>query len=63
MMLSNKTNRAKVNPSEMNTTAINHARLQQMIIVVLGMLTVAVFATSCTTQKSCSAYQQVEAVD
>jgi hypothetical protein len=63
MMLWNKTNPAKVNPSEMNTTAIDHARLQQMIIVVLGMLTFAVFATSCTTQKSCSAYQQVEAVD
>ena len=47
----------------MNTTAIDHARMQQMIIVVLGMLTIAVFATSCMTEKSCSAYQQVEMVD
>lgn len=47
----------------MNLTAIAHERLQRLIVVVLSLLTVAVFMTACTTQKSCSAYQQVEIVE
>ena len=59
-MFFNNTNTAKVDPSGFNASGIDHERIQRFIIVVLGVLTFAVFATSCTTQKSCSAYQQVE---
>lgn len=62
-MLSNNTNPAKVDPSGLNAAGIDHAKIQRFIIVALGVLTMAVFATSCTTQKSCSAYQQVEEVE
>ncbi|MBO75554.1 MAG: hypothetical protein CMD33_09805 [Flavobacteriales bacterium] len=59
-MFFNNTSPAKVDPSGFNASGIDHERIQRFIIVVLGVLTFAVFATSCTTQKSCSAYQQVE---
>ena len=62
-MFFNNTNPAKVDRSGLNASGIDHARIQRFIIVVLGVLTYAVFATSCTTQKSCSAYQQVEVVE
>lgn len=62
-MLSNNSNRAKLDPSGVNTAGIDHARLQRVIIMALGLLTMAVFATSCTNQKSCSAYQSVEVTE
>jgi len=62
-MLSNNSNPAKIDPSGLNAAGINHAKIQRFIIVVLGVLTMAVFATSCTTQKSCSAYQEVEVAE
>ncbi|GEM_PF-2261971 len=37
-----------------------HQVLQKMIIVFLGLLTLSVFLTSCTTQQqACSAYDSV----
>ena len=39
---------------------LNHAVLQKLIIVMLGMMTVAVFMQSCTYGSSCAAYNQVE---
>jgi hypothetical protein len=38
----------------------NHMRLQQAIIVFLGVLSVAVLLTSCANAESCSAYQEIE---
>lgn len=37
-----------------------HSVLQRLIIVFLGLLTVAVVAQSCTYTSPCSAYDQVE---
>ena len=62
-MFSNNTNPAKVDPSSFDASGVDHARIQRFIIVILGVLTMAVFATSCTNQKSCSAYQQVEVAE
>jgi hypothetical protein len=62
-MLTNKQNTTKIDSSDLDVKGINHAQLQQVIVVVLGLLMLAVFATSCTSQKSCSAYQSVEQVD
>ena len=59
----NNTNPAKVDPSRFNASRVDHGLIQRCIIVVLGLLTMAVFATSCTTQKECSAYQQVEVAE
>lgn len=42
---------------------LNHARVQQIIITTLGVLTIAVFMTSCAPQKSCSAYQEIEVIE
>lgn len=42
---------------------INHMRLQQAIIVSLGVLLVAVLFTSCAHSKSCSAYQEIESLE
>lgn len=62
-MLSNNSNRAKIDPSGLHAAGIDHAKVQRFIIVTLGLLTMAVFATSCTNQKSCSAYQNVEVTE
>lgn len=62
-MFSNNSNPAKVDPSGFKASGVDHARIQRFIIVILGVLTTMVFATSCTTQKSCSAYQQVEVTE
>ena len=62
-MFSNNTNPAKLDPSGFDASGVDHARIQRFIIVILGVLTMAVFATSCTNQKSCSAYQQVEVAE
>lgn len=62
-MFSNNSNPAKVDPSGFNASSADHERIQRFIIVVLGVLTMAVFVTSCTSQKSCSAYQQVEVTE
>ena len=62
-MFSNNTNPTKVDPSVFDASGVDHARIQRFIIVILGALTMAVFATSCTNQKSCSAYQQVEVAE
>ena len=42
---------------------LNQMRLQQAIIVSLGVLFVAVLLTSCTHSKSCSAYQEIESLE
>jgi|TARA_Y100000385_G_scaffold290614_1_gene364525 hypothetical protein len=43
---------------------INHLRLQQVLIFAMGVLSIAVLLTSCASgNKSCSAYQEIEAVD
>ena len=45
----------------MNTyEELNHSVLQKLIILFLGLLTVAVVAQSCTYTTPCSAYDQVE---
>jgi hypothetical protein len=45
----------------MNTLdELHHAVLQRMIIVFLGLLTLMVFAQSCTYTTPCSAYDNVE---
>ena len=62
-MLTNNTNPAKVDPSGFDASGVDHARIQRSIIVILGVLTMAVFATSCTNQIDCSAYQQVEVAE
>lgn len=62
-MLSNNSNRAKLDPSGVNTAGIDHAKVQRFIIVTLGLLTMAVFATSCANKKQCSAYQNVEVTE
>jgi len=62
-MLFNKPNTTKIGSTGLDVKRINHARLQQCIVAILGLMMVAVLATSCTSQKSCSAYQSVEQVD
>ena len=47
----------------MYSQKINHIRLQQAIVVFLGVLTFVVFLTSCAHTESCSAYQEVEGVE
>ena len=37
-----------------------HTVLQKLIVMLLGLLTVGVILTSCTYQKTCSAYNDVE---
>jgi hypothetical protein len=44
----------------MYSQKLNHMRLQQAIIVFLGVLSVAVLLTSCANAESCSAYQEIE---
>lgn len=39
---------------------LNHSVLQRLIIMFLGLLTVAVIAQSCTYTTPCSAYDHVE---
>jgi len=39
---------------------LNHSVLQRLIIIFLGLLTIAVVAQSCTYTKPCSAYDHVE---
>ncbi|HBP44589.1 MAG TPA: hypothetical protein DD635_01710 [Flavobacteriales bacterium] len=60
VMISKNTNPAKIDPSGFNASGVDHARIQRYIVVMLGLLTIAVFATSCMNEKSCSAYQEVE---
>ena len=50
-MFSNYTNPEKVDPSGFDASGVDHARIQRFIIVIPGVLTMAVFATSCTNQK------------
>lgn len=47
----------------MYSQKINHIRLQQVIVVFLGVLTCIVLLTSCTNSESCSAYQEIEVVE
>ena len=46
---------------EMDTVhELNHSVLQRLIIIFLGLLTIAVVAQSCTYTTPCSAYDHVE---
>ena len=47
----------------MYSQKINHIRLQNAIVVFLGVLTVVVFLTSCANSESCSAYQEIEVIE
>ncbi|MDA0913214.1 MAG: hypothetical protein O2818_07670 [Bacteroidetes bacterium] len=45
------------------SSSINHGMIQQFIILALGILTIAVFLTSCAAPETCSAYQEVETLN
>jgi len=48
----------------MNRIEINHAAIQKVIIVALGLMTFSVFLTSCgTSAKHCAAYDSIELQD
>jgi len=48
----------------MNKIEINHAAIQKVIIVALGLMTFSVFFTSCASgTKHCAAYDQVDLGD
>lgn len=39
---------------------LNHAVLQRLIMLLLGLMTISVVMTSCTYKEKCSAYNAVE---
>lgn len=41
-------------------TRTDHAVIQKLIIISLGILTYSIMLTSCTTASPCSAYDNVE---